>query len=531
MPLQLTLPELDEKNPNLNPEIRPRQVESWLEKLPFGNPLEAGRMMGDGLTTLNRVKLDFNTRWELSELYRNTILSLWPALETQYRDNTLPLRNKGQLAAKLAKTLANEMAYTYKILLKQRIDKKINFSGNKQLIQLMQRVQHALARLLAISYHTYSAPPKKVWLEMHQIYQCALEQKLEDEMIMEGGVSRSISVWYKQALLLSLSDPFRLVRGNFDRVLEYLARYGHLAQLSRTAPDNKKIAAMFVINPHQDTPPQPLSKVKADSTDDIFLNSFDLIITLERQHKKLENGVSPKALDLPNYAAEPSYLALLKHLIRNWGIGTKRGSQRIQSTSKIEVCIGMSSIWYFLNNQKTFVNPDYPAISIDTDTLAPPAKNRRVSVEPTYNYQEWMVVNQSTEGFTLKQITGNSSNLHVGEVVALRANSSAAWYVGVVRWIQSNGPEDLDFGVQVLAPTASPVAIKPVVAKAEQIYLTAILLPAVPALKRSASLIAPVGNFRNQREFSLFEKGKTRVVRAVQLIEQTADFEQFQFGD
>jgi hypothetical protein len=331
-------------------------------------------------------------------------------------------------------------------------------------------------------------------------------------------------------LLISLSDPFHLVQANFDRVLEYLARFGHLVQLTKTEPENKKIAAMFVVNPNRDAPPQPLSKAKSFEKGDIFLNTFDLIINLERQLKKLEAKVPLKALELPSYASEPSYLALLKHLIRNWGLGAKRSSQRITSNSKIEICIGMSSIWYFLSGQKYFVSPEFPTISIDTEIHVASPK-RGSAPTPSYAAHEWMVVNQSTEGFTLRQLVANTSNLHVGEVVALRANPTAPWYVGVVRWIQSDGPEDLDFGVQVLAPSASPVAIKPIIAKSSQTFLPAILLPAVHALKRSASIIAPVGNFHYQREFTLTEKGSSHTIRAVQLIEQTPEFEQFQFSD
>ena len=140
-----------------------------------------------------------------------------------------------------------------------------------------------------------------------------------------------------------------------------------------------------------------------------------------------------------------------------------------------------------------------------------------------------MIANESAGGLALSKASEDPVQIRVGDLIGLKPESGGAWNVGVVRWVKSDSPEDLELGVQMLAPSATPVTIKPVIAGAGASFEMALLLPELPIVKQPATILAQRDAYQGQREFELSLEGQTRHVRATKLLEQTASFEQFQF--
>lgn len=525
MPLNLSLPETGESL-QLKAEIRPRQVKTWLEALPLANIVEAARNVSEALISLNRTPLDADTRFKLLELYTKAINNLVPELQHKYTMAALPLPEKNREAANLARRLFVELAYGYKIILLERVEKKRIRLGSLQLHLLIQRAMAALSKALCAFYKTYSPTPPGMWSEIHQLMQLALQRKLHDEPV-DGG-RNSISATYKQALLLALANPYKLMLGEVDRVNEYLVEHGNLAKL-HPMQDTLGTLGVFLINLDSDAPPKSLEQQndKTKAHNHILLGTDVLVSTLNDQIAKLESGRTQNAFNLPDYAKQASYLNLMRRLLKDWTFMPKRKFQRMPNNNVMEICVGLRAACHFISARPEAVERETLDFSIDAASLMSPVTYKSA---PQFATSEWTVTNESAGGMGLKCISGATQPIRIGEIIGLRSEDNQNWNIGVVRRVFSDNPENLELGVQMLAPAASPIIIKPVVAGPKETFQAALLLPEIRPLNQPATIVAAPATFRSKLEFLIYQNSVISHVRAMRLVEQTASFDQFQFS-
>lgn len=527
MSLKLATPAPDQAA-NIPVETHPKQVAEWLERLPKANLFEAARTLRDALSALNRHKVGEDTRLKLLELYRATVMDLLPGMEQQLSGAALPLPEKQRQIANLARELLVEIAYGYKIILLDQLNRLISFGSNKQLPQVIQRALSALSRILVICYETYAPTPAGIWSEMHQLYRYAVQHNLQQEAVPDYDVTSSVNLAYKQALMLALADPYRLMQGEVAKILDYLAQFGDQAQLMPLAQTSNP-HGFFLVRLESDRPPKAIAQNAADTDarTDILLNTIDLARAMHQKIVGLEAGEAPRSLGLPETAGDSAYLDLLRRLLRHWGIAPKRHFNRVPNQASVEVCAGLRAAHYFLYGAGILpaTAPAQDAEITVHDATSTGERER----QQTFNTSSWVIANESAGGLALTKESEEPVHIRVGEVIGLKPDSAASWNMGVVRWVKSDSPEDLELGVQMLAPNAAPVVIKPTIANADATFQPALLLPELPVMKQAATLLAARGTYQGQREFDLTRDGTTSRVRATKLVEQTASFEQFQF--
>lgn len=539
MALNLAVP-APEQTTNLTVETRPKQVSEWLESLPFTNLSEVARTIGDALSALNRSRINEETRLKLLELYRTAIHRLLPALEEQFSGLPLPLPEKARQIANQTRQLQVELANGYKLILLDYVNRQASFASNKLLPLVVQRALASLNRILTVCYQTYAPTPAGVWSEIHQLFQYAAQERIQDEPVPDMERQSSISLAYKQILLLTLVDPYRLMQGEVGKVMEYLTHFGSHAQLQPLAQTTNS-AALFLVRLDSDKPPKALAHnaTVTDARTDILLNTIELARMLHHQILRLEAGDSPKSLFLPDDAQDPTYRGMLRRMLKHWGVAPKRIFKRTHKEagmgmhvdSRMEICAGIRSIYYFLNGKKPFVSPDLAGkTEAGKIALQFPASALDNKGQQAFATSEWAIVNESAGGLAMRKASRDSSNIRVGELIGLHAEQTGNWNIGVVRWVHSENPDHLELGTQMLAPRAAPAAIKPVIASAAAVFQTALLLPGVASLKQPPSVVAPRGTFQVQREYYLEQNGATQTIRATKLVEQTASFDLFEFS-
>lgn len=531
MALILAVPSL-EQSANLTVETSPKQVKEWLDRLPMANASEAARALRDVVYALNRHKLGDDARLKLLELYRQSIASLLPALEDQFSGSPLPLPEKHRQVANLTRELLVELANGYKIILLDEVSKRLSFGANKQLPLIIQRALAALGRILVVCYQTYAPTPAGIWSEMHEIYRYAVQQNLQDESVSEAdNRTSSVNLTYKQALLLALADPYRLLQGEVTKILDYLTRFGDQTQLMPLVQTNNP-TGFFLVRLDSDKPPKAVAQnvTVTDARSDILLNTLDLARQIHQQIIKLEAGDSPYSLDLPDTAREPGYLDLMRRLIRFWGIAPKRHFTRLPNQASVSICAGLRSVHYFLNGERHYPSGENMEAHTTEITVQFASSPFDKSSQQTFISTQWMIVNESAGGLALTKASEDSVQIRVGELVGLKPEKLPDWNVGVVRWVKSDNPAHLELGVQMLAPKALPVAVKPVISGPRAEFEAALILPEMPILKQPEALVVPHGLFQETREFSLDQSGVISTVRATKLLEQTHSFDVFAFS-
>lgn len=525
MSLDLSVPAA-EPQPNIPVETRVDQVSSWLEQLSSGYVAEAASEMKKGLAALNRYPMRAAARLELLETYRAAIDNLLPAMKAQFVIVPLPLPEKNRRIAELNRQLYVELGYGYKIVLLENIDTPSAL--------VVQRAIASLGQVLAISYETYAPVPAGVWSEIHQLYRYAVQHGLLDVAVLDGAASVSAGFAYKQALLLAVADPYHLMQGEVIRILDYIGRFAQLTQL-QTEAEVGDAGGLFLVRLDGDTPPKALPKTlnRVDGETAVLFSTLGLAAQLSQQLGGLEAGIFPIDLLLPDAAREQPYRNLMRRLLKHWGVSAKRHFNRKHYRASVDICVGIRAIHYFLNGEQV-----YGAAGERPNGAAAPLGEGELDFSPAssgkgapFSHSQWNIVNESAGGMALTQVSNIPAQLRAGEIIGLRAEGSYQWHIAVVRWVKSDETNRLDLGIQLIAPSATAIAIKPTVGGAAAAFQVALLLPEIPLLKQSPCVVMPRGSYQAQREFLMEQQGgAVSTLKATQLLESTVVFDRFQFS-
>lgn len=528
MALHLSVP-AQEDRPPVHAETRPKIVRGTLALVPVEQPAVAAPALQQPLALLNRQAVRSELRLELMELYRPLALRVARELATQYRNHALPLPADAEAAAAAARALLTELAYGYKLAILDRMSRVFSLRGEKALALMVQRAMHALDQLLLVAYYTYTPAPDGVWSEIHRLYLHAVQHEVQDAEVAEHDARSSISLGYKRALLLALSNPQRLIAADLDNVCDYVARFGHLARLQPYGtPENP--AGVFLVSLNSDQPAVPFDKHRGavDLRADILLITVELARQINTHLTGLQKSAQGERLDLPESARTQHYQDLLRYLMKQWALVPQRTFTRLPGNESINVCVGLAGIHSLLDGGAIL-----SATGNDGEEAAPSLNFTGIpdagdSVH--HNIPErWLVVNESAGGMALAKFPGAASALRVGELLGLRGDRGRQWGLGVVRRANSGNVDDLEVGVQMLAPSARAVAAQLDKNGALQ---PALLLPELPPLKLPATLLTACGVYRPARmlEVTLETNGKPVRMLATRLVERTGSFERFQFS-
>lgn len=495
-------------------EIRPKQVKRWIESLPPHVIFENGRKLARHLGAINRALIEVDGRLEILEAHRVAASGILGSVEEIYVKASLPLGPGPRAALGLARELWTELALGYRIAVVDSSAKM--FVTKKQLGALLhQATDCATARLFA-AYKSYTPVPTESWAELHELYVRADELGVARDP-GEGADKASISDLYCEALMLSLTDPYRLGQGEADRVLKILRAHRGLATLGQVRPSTPP-GGHFVVPCNTDKPPKPSISSKMDETGgpDWRLLDANPVVAPLRAKAASGNGAKP-----PAKGEGMSEADLINRLIPLWGDPPKRTSRRDPSQTTVAISMGIDGVGHFvaLQSRIDMQREDDMLKRGITMPLAPLPMNDQSEPIPVF---EWDVVNQSQGGLRVRRLGATEQPIAVGEVAGIKLPGKPHWAIGVVRWITVFEEGGMEFGLQYLASMARAVEVKAWGAP------SGIGLLLADEERHSSSLLTSPNTFAHQRELELEDKnGEAVLVRADSVVEVTHRFELF----
>ncbi|MDH5649619.1 MAG: hypothetical protein OEY67_08180 [Gammaproteobacteria bacterium] len=552
MDLPLSLPQLSKGE--LDPKLSdPSKVKAWLDELPMLNVEESSHEIHKSLIAINRTPLEETTRIKLLELYRAPIKVLTDKLLKSYGTLPLPLSDKYQIAADRVRHFQNEMAYGYKWIVRDmyhRIQSKLLGRHSTSLALPIQRAIYYLTGSLVHSYQQYAPYQAGTWKELHILYQLAelngiTEMPVEDPINDVLGHS-SVSHVYKQALLVDLSDPYHLPAQMITKIYRYLDVMASLAHVHRPPIIAVADNCQFLVDLNSDR----AGHMVMGQPDELqskhlrLLNTVDLARTIHGQLTQLEEGKAPDSQGLGDGFFDAMAQNMCRRLINSWGVNPKRVFKRVpKSDISVNTAIGLESAVYVFNQSRKFITsaeymgPKPQRTRIGTFFTRPdPALLDDVHLEEEtqndteYALSTWDMVDESAGGMALAK-TGYKGPIRVGEIIATHnKGGSESWSLSVIRWMRRLDNQHTELGIQRLAPSAKPLAIKTLVQQnKESEFMPGLLLPEIPALKQAQSLITPRGVFRNDGIVYIDDGNMMRRVTCTKLMEVTGSYERFQF--
>ena len=504
-------------------EVNPKKARAWVESLPMTKTMESTRAVTEAIEALNHAKISAEDRVALVEIYRPVIAVLLDELEAVYAYSSLPLPPKQKEAFDLANHLLVQCAYVYKMMVLEKTGKSLFFNARKNLPLPLYRAMHYLRELMLQSYKTYYPVPAGVWQEMHSLYVYADEQGLLADVADAESSSTMMDV-YVDVMLASLADPYRLMYQEVDRVLEILKQNRGLVDM-RTDAEGLNPQRLFVVAFDSDQAPKVLIQGGRPPAGQVLrLVDPGRLVDKLQQRIRAQSGTGAVAA---KSRATHDLTDLMMRLIRLWGDPPKRQFRRNPVDSSVALCSGIKAISYF-TELASREDPEADAQAIRDGGTIPLLKIPRDPMSQMIGIEEWHVLNQSANGLRMHRESGGNVSITVGETVGVRFVGGRTWNVGVVRWLTLLEGNALEFGVELVAPSAISITIEPTIGSAGKPAPALMLLPLVPDAESDTLLTTPE-TFSDLREFELNAQGDLIRVRATTLIERTSRFDMFQF--
>jgi hypothetical protein len=520
MPLDLSVPARSSA-PSKDLEIRPKQVKAWIDSLPLAQTFDSARKLAEHLAGVNRAKIDLEERLQILELHRPIADLLFEELDGIYGKAPQPMGQRGRDALAFARTLAAELAMGYKIVLVEKAGKRVAFGIRKQLPALALRAMQALAAGMRASYKAYAPVPQGIWKEFHHLYLYAEEEGIVAE-VADAQAGTTIAALYCESLLLSLTDPYRLLPGDLDKVVGQIRALRAPVTLGRRKPDTPG-GAHFLVPCDTDKPPKPALSAN-DDTGGPNWRLLDANAIVERLRARKQAFESGNVSATMTRAMGPETVALVTRLIGLWGDPPKRVFRRDEAEGSVAICFGVKNIAHFvahdaLADTEAETEALRAGLTMPLRCLPEDETGRQIPIH------EWAIINHSEGGIKVRRSAGVTQPLAVGEVVGVKAAGNASWRIGVARWITVFEDGTMEFGVQFYATAACAVWLLAVQSPGPQAKL-AVLLADGEELA-GESLLTPAGTYAQLREFDLQGEEFRSRVRATDLIEKTARFELF----
>ncbi len=568
--------------------FEPKHFRAWLEQLPVGDSTHAAKALYEQLRVMNGVDLPVADRLHNLESCMPHLVGVLDMLARKVSNQAYPLSQQVQKTIRVIMAIHSLTAKAYKIVLDQYSGDSIaGFLLHKQNRALaLNRILYMLGRVQLSAYQYYLPLPEYLWREMHAIYRYGKEKQLVGIKLAGVGMQESVSSTaadiYKQALLLSLAGPYRLLQGEAGlvyRALIHKSEGCHLLELDAEANEGTP----FIIDFAADHGPQ-YRNTDHDThvTKGCLLDTRELAVTLasELDRQQIEMGAVR-----PHGTTDVLPPELLAKMMLAWGIGLKRVSNRTDRLGKMVLVDGLENLYEAMGGSPVPANREWcveevqpplemggslgghlavddhwldggPDLSrlkrwdteedpsgkmvIDEEVKEDVAQNESVAQvdpvstpKPTLNINPeaiFIVLDESESGYHLSTAGSHVGMIKVGELVGLSdadKNRDGNLKIGIIRWLKMQKPNLLDFGVELLSGNWTPVAFRQHRRRGVREYYRALQLEQPGG--EGVLITEPFYSEGVQKGFVLTENSE-KSIHFSRVLEATASFLQFQFS-
>ncbi len=488
----------------LEDEYDHKEFKRWISDLPIGSVGKTARALHHELKRQNSLDMSPIERFEAIELMLPALGFVREGLWSHYSAKPFPLSAENNMIAALHLGLLVGVVVAYKTVMSQFHD--ASFTGHllhkHTRAESVRRALYYLSEILLHEYSIYRSSPKFAWREMHGIYHYAVINELRHREIDDADNDpighMNIDDIYKRILLLALTDPNGLLRGEITRVSDALIDW--LPEVS-IVPVDRDVASpsVFIVDATKDRP-----AYVADAAERKQVKYGWLLLTdrldeiLGREIKEIRSKSETKLRPLELVTA-----TLFTKLRERWAPDSVLREERTKSSGVVEVVCGLESLhWLFggwklpqivegnhsapddlepgAENKKTYDQPirtlERDEFIIDADPAlissigsgsepterhagADQAAQEEIEVE-FYNAvvdgelrgKECACVNESSRGYHLTWSGQGEYKPHVGELIGVNSRDNldfdSSWDLGIIRWMRVQANGSMGFGIE-----------------------------------------------------------------------------------
>ncbi|MBT5229915.1 MAG: hypothetical protein HOM11_06515 [Methylococcales bacterium] len=565
----------------------PRKVSAWIQSLPVTNIGNTARDVFSAVTEMNQLDIPPINRVKAIELFRPTINYIIDNLEKHYLNVPFPLSVKARKVAHLCQKLNAEMSVSYKIVIEQLLQEKGDKFDKKMMAICLHRCTHYLGRVVYQGALVYEPTPDNTWKELHRIYLFAEQYRLHALPVKDpedkSKAPSSLEEIYKRLLMLSLIDPHHLRQRETQEACQLFEQWSSKAHLVPITEQNKTHEKYF-INLWSDQPPsQTLMEGNLQLVRGIDISSVIQHLQAHLNDSHDNSGLSSAKVAINQLTQRSLFQSLINALTssKNRAFPRKEGAGLFNLTLNIQHAhdylaskednpinsngeplefdnpfgneLADDEDWFDKKFQKkveveehsrldditlsglsmmpkddllgvgTGINAtDNPFLNPDA-TSAIKKVEKKVEDKPLY---QCTTINESAGGYCFTW-SSNSPSTQIGELVGIvTENDQKVLRIGIVRWIKHPIGQELQFGVEMIAPSA----IKAVTNKQNQTQNDkSLLLPEIKVINQEATLLTQAMQYKPGTVLTINTETSNMKVKIKAETESTSAFTRYRF--
>jgi hypothetical protein len=485
-----------------NPESNIKSILEWLALAHGRTGAEDADQLYRQLLLLRDTPVPCPQRLKLLDLLYGQAQRITKAELPRLNEVSLPISRKLRQRVRTLLDILETLTQDYFNTLAELFDPRGESSPRLPHTSL-RRAMHAISWQVRIAHMIASPTPVGLWQQLHAAFRTARRLGLDE--FPGPNCGPSIRRIYTSILLAAIAQPVSFSAEELEFISDYIDKCTPDVELLGSPPLDAR--GIFWIDPDKDFPAHALiRRIPSPEAAVLYFSCDDLAEQALKHRMELLKGVPAEFIGLPKFAETHAGPGVLLRLNQLWGNPAKRRFPRRRQSYRANLSSGLGNLWRLMKT--------------------PDAK---------LELSEWMVTNESPEGYALMHMSGHTDDIRVGDIVALQAtdehaDTSQAWHICIIRWAISENPEHIELGLQLLAPKATSVELaNPFELNASKVH--ALILPATPPLRPTQSLIVPPGLIReNMKRIVVLQEDENLSVRelqANQLCEQTGSVEIF----
>jgi cyclic-di-GMP-binding protein len=568
----------------------PRNIEKWVKRLPMANAGEVARRVYDTLVEINTTNISVPDRFKILGVITPSIEYLTQYLSRHYRGNAVSLNDKQRKIASLAQALESELAIGYKHIINQLITSRDKRQMGKFLVPSLVKALHCQYLIMLRCYQLYTKAPVGLWKEIHILYQFAYNNRVvthEADLVSLNSHCKSVDSLYKLLILLSLSNPYQLRQKDIVLLSEGLTLLIEDCLILPVCDSESEFAVVF----GSDMPPVHRSIIKSDligvcsielkdciskvneglSSDTMmfgtendsltgvvgktilrhlvkawgdmksrsfkrtpFSSNVRVAIGLSSTHFMLGEeyleyitAESPSPSENHNnpFSSSLENATLVEEDVTGQKMEVTKNKKLVQSQDG-----DGPDLW-----SQMFKGSDQVGRSVhvsDQQKRVDELNERTKKAEPKYKSVLASIANMSPGGYCVSLKSEIPHQTQTGEIVGICENdqlkTNSHWNIGSIRWMKRTANNQLQIGVQLIAPHAIPVLSRVSESKSDKMQ-RALMLPALKGIGQPATLITNPLGYKVKDTIRLQESVNTYDARLTKLIASTPAYKQFQF--
>ena len=488
-----------------NPLVPDNRISAILDWLALANGRQgsddAEQLLGH-LLNLREAPAPSSQRLKILDLILKEVERIVFAELPKLLEVSLPVTRKVRQRVRIIQDLLETLAQEYFNSLSELFDPQGTPTTHAPQATLLS-ITRCLGWHIRISHLVAAPHAVGLWQKMHAAFRTA--RRLGVHETPGARETSSVQQLYASALLAAIAQPASFCARELEFIVGFIEACIKPVDILDIPPMDCR--GIFWIDLDRDFPAHAL--IRRLPPGDMPALYFACDPAARRTGEilaALEQGAPASSLGLPKFADTHAGRGVLRRLMQFWGNPIKRKFPRRRQSYRVNLCFGLEQLWTLIRE------PD-----------------------KSYEISEWMVTNESPDGYSLMHMSGQTSHLRVGDIVALQALGDHAeptptWHVCIIRWALSENPEHIELGLQILAPKAVAVEVSHVYAL-EAGNIAALILPPTPPLRPTQSLVVPSGLLReNSRKIVVIIEAdnlEIREVQATSLDEQTSTVDIF----